>query len=154
MTWNGEQAKGVVLDATWEGLQRATAFFWETLQNVLNVSNPRPYQNSSRPGEPPRARTAHLKGHVIYEFDRPNLKSRVGLLPGAKYGAYLEFGTQGGTVIRPRNKKVLAFEVNGKKVFARKVVMKPLAARPWLFSTLKKILPQLQILAGSGGNTA
>jgi hypothetical protein len=143
LTWNGQQARQVVLDAGWDGLRRAVVFFWNTLINVLNVSNPGErvkrkrntkagvkgstytiYPHPSRPGEPPRARTAWLKGHVQYELEKETLSARVGVGLAARYGLYLELGTR------------------------------KMAARPWLFSTLKKILPQLQILAGSGGNTA
>ena len=145
VTWNGDRATQVVLDAGWDGLRRAVIFFWNTLINVLNVSNPGErrrrkrntragakgstytiYPHPSRPGEPPRARTGWLKGHIQYEFDRATMSARVGVGLAAKYGLYLEFGTR------------------------------KMAPRPWLFATLRKVLPQLKALAergGTGGST-
>lgn len=140
LTWQGEVATKLVLDAGWDGIRRATVFFWNTLQtSVLNIPNPgerrrrkrntragakgssyTTYPHSSRPGEPPRKRTGFLAGNVVYELDQAKLASRVGVLRNAIYGAYLELGTR---KMRPR---------------------------PWLFATLRKILPQLKAIAESG----
>lgn len=48
-----------------------------------------------------------------------------------KYGEYVEFGTRP-HVIRPRNKKMLAFKVNGKMVFARSVRHKGSKPYPYM----------------------
>ena len=137
LRWNGEQAVKLVLAAGWQGIKRATVFFWDTLtKKVLVVPNTGKrvrrkrttragvkgssytiYPDPSEPGEPPRLRTGQLRKNVIKELDREHLKSRVGVTKNAIYGAYLELGTR-----RVR-------------------------ARPWLFETLKQITPQLKAIA-------
>lgn len=118
--WQGDNAKRFVMEACWEGLVAATTYFFNLLQAALNVPNPRPYDQPSRPGEPPRKRTGHGAGHVLPEFDQPNLKTRVGLMPGAKYMLWLEMGTR------------------------------RMAARPWLLATLRAHWARLAELAASG----
>lgn len=46
----------------------------------------------------------------------------VSIGPEAYYGGYVEDGTQGPYVIKPLIANVLAFQVNGQTVFAKKVV--------------------------------
>lgn len=104
----------------WEGILRATVYFWNAVQQALNISNPRPYVTPSNPGEPPRKRTGFLAANVIYELNQKELKTRVGVLKNALYGLFLEFGTRRG--LRPR---------------------------PWLFATLKKVMPRLKALLKS-----
>lgn len=116
LTWHGDPVIPALKAAAWEKLARAVVFFWSTLQTVLNVPNPPPYQTPSAPGEAPRKRTGWLASHVLYELDKAGLAGRVGLGPAAKYGLFLEAGTR------------------------------KMAARPWFLATLKKILPQLEAL--------
>src|SRR3990167_3094501 len=88
--WHGDEAKAYIEGLSWDAIRRVTVYFWNSVQIVLNVSNPRPYLNSSKPGEPPRKRTGFGAGNVIYEFDRKAMASRVGVLRNDKYMAILE----------------------------------------------------------------
>lgn len=123
-TWN-DKAREEAFEAGWEGIRRATAFFHGKLKQELNVANPRSrkkrqrgvYTNTSRPGEPPHKRTGWLQRHVIFELDRKNLRSRVGLSVNAIYGLFLELGTR------------------------------KMAARPWLMATLKKYWAEIRAQA-------
>lgn len=90
VSWNGDEANRRIEIASWEALQRITVYFWSQVQLTLNVSNPRPYLNSSKPGEPPRKRTGFGAANVLYEFDRKAMASRVGVGRNAKYMAILE----------------------------------------------------------------
>lgn len=110
----GTNVTGNLKEATWEGVQRAAVMFWSAVQQKLNVSNPRPYTTPSRPGEPPRKRTGNLQRGVVYQLDEANHRGRVGMMPAAYYGTFLELGT------------------------AR------MLPRPFLLETLREMLPQLQ----------
>lgn len=103
----------------------------------------RTYRASS-PGKPPAQATGRL---------RQSLKTSVGEEKGMivgiagtslPYGLMLDKGTRGGKTIYPRKGKFLVFEVDGKKVFAKKVVQGPIAPRPWLMPSLRKALPALR----------
>jgi HK97 gp10 family phage protein len=60
-------------------------------------------------------------GTLRRSIDRRVISSTKGLVfVGEKYGTYVEEGT-GPHIIRPKNKKMLAFKINGKMVFARQV---------------------------------
>ncbi len=119
--WNGPAAQTFVHDAAWSNLVRAVEFLWNHLVVVvLNRSNPRPYTTPSLPGEPPRKRTGWLQQHVVREYDEGTLTARVGVTKNAAYGLYLELGT------------------------------KRMAARPWLMTTVNKLMPQMQALMGKG----
>jgi hypothetical protein len=151
-----------VVPAGAEALKRVTEFFWGAVQTALNVPNTgervrakkgRPgftyYPNPSTPGEPPHKITGHGAGSVIYEFSPDGLTSRVGLLPSAIYMLWLEFGIPGGKTITPRTKKALRWVDRGGNVrFAKRVTQGAIKARPWLFKTLERVLPQLNVLAG------
>jgi hypothetical protein len=131
--WNGNGAMDAIRALVWEGIRRATLFYWDRLQSELNVPNTGErrkrvvntsqgkigstytvYPNPSKPGEPPRKRTGNLQRNVMYELDEASLKSRVGITPNAIYGLFLELGT---------------------------IYM---LARPWLMATLRKYRQQIQ----------
>jgi hypothetical protein len=115
--WHGEEAMAQVKALTFERLKRAVVFFHTEVLAALNKSNPRPYTTPSKPGEPPRKRTGWLQRNVLYELDEKALEGRVGLTPNAKYGLFLEVGT------------------------------KRMAARPWLFATLKRLWNKIKAIA-------
>lgn len=137
VTWHGQEARYFLLEAGYRGIQRAAAYLWNTLTTtVLQTPNtgesrrrkrrtragPKGstytvYPHPSEPGFPPHKRTGFLIKNVIYETDRDTMTARVGVLANAIYGAYLELGTR------------------------------KMAARPWLFETTRKLLPQLQAIA-------
>lgn len=118
LKWNGPGVLAEIHAKSWEGIQRAVAFYHTKLLEALNVSNPRPYTTPSKPGEPPRKRTGWLQRNVAYELDEAKGEARIGVRENAKYGAYLELGTR---------------------------FMK---ARPWLVATLKKHWNTIKALAG------
>lgn len=88
--FNGDKAMQHVKGAAWSGILRATVAFWKELQKVLGVPNPKPYTTPAAKGEPPRKRTGNLAASTIYELDKAAMKTRVGLLPQGKYGAFLD----------------------------------------------------------------
>lgn len=89
-TWNGDGAHRFTMDAAWEGILRATVYFWQKCQEALNVSNPRPYKNPAPNGQPPHKRTGFGAANVIYEVDQKTMTTRVGVLSNAKYMAIHE----------------------------------------------------------------
>lgn len=126
-------------ERAWQGIQRATIYYWQKLEEALNVPNPgerrksrtrktpkgRPasftvYPSPSRPGEPPRKRTGWLQRNVVYSLDRSTLSAKVGVTVNAKYGLYLDLGTR------------------------------TVEARPWLQATLQKHESQVRALLLKG----
>lgn len=74
----------------WKRIVLATEAFLAELKLVLNVRNPPPFVNSSKPGEPPRKRTGFGQANVVREYDRAQLRSRVGVRTNAFYMVILE----------------------------------------------------------------
>ena len=105
--WHGDEVVARIVAAGWDDLARATVFLWQRCVEALNVPNTGVsvkksgggsrtiYPHPSKPGEPPRKRTAWLQRHVLYELDKVNLKSRVGVSVNAIYGAMWEAGIRG-----------------------------------------------------------
>lgn len=93
--WNGDAAKLEIEDASADGLLRGAVFFQTQHKHRVNVSNPRPYLNSSKPGEYMRARTGFGRDNCAYE---PITKAeiakeqavRIGFFENAKYMLILE----------------------------------------------------------------
>ena len=163
MTWNmNGQAYDQVKAASWEGIRRAAAYYWDRLQDALNVPNSgvdvplpwggsrRVYPNPSKPGEPPHKVSGFGAGNVVVEFDQANLKARVGITANAKYMLAHELGTSNPVEIRPRLKKVLLWYSHrlGKWMFSKKVTRPPQPKRAFLLPTLFKYWTQIQALAG------
>lgn len=93
--WNAEVGEATKREAA-ERLQRATVFFVQQLQRRLSISNPRPYLNSSKPGEYPRKRTGNAIANVRLsatsqqEIIAADYKVRAGVGEPGKYLAILE----------------------------------------------------------------
>jgi hypothetical protein len=163
-SWNGDHAKQLVFNAAWDGLLRAAVYYWQSVQNALNIPNTGTtirgrgpagqkksftvYSNPSKPGEAPHKITGWLQRHIQYWTDKGNLIVRVGLALGAKYGLYLELGVKGGKEIRPKKGKALVFwsSRENRLIFRRKVKQGAIKPRPFILSTLKSVMPQLQML--------
>jgi hypothetical protein len=95
--WNGEAAALAAQQEAARRLQRTVQWFWEQHTRRLSVSNPRPYDDSSKPGQYPRKRSGNLIGNVIWSpmdvtgIMAGDYKIRVGLAQPGRYGAILEF---------------------------------------------------------------
>lgn len=129
-TWEGDKAAADLKAAVWNGISRAVVFFWQKVQETLNVparaerkkrlrgpskgKRRVTYVEGSAPGEPPRKRTGWLQRNTLYDLDPADMSGRVGVAKNAVYGAYLELGTE------------------------------RVQARPWLKVTLEKLLPVLR----------
>ena len=78
-------------------LQRTATFFQQHLQQRLSVSNPKPYLNSSVPGQYPRKRTGNLIANIIWGptsvagIFGAGMKVRIGINQPGHYGIILEF---------------------------------------------------------------
>ena len=90
---HGNERIAEIEAAGWEAVQRCTVFLWTECMKACGISNPRPYLNSSKPGEPPRLRTGFGQRNIAYELDQAKGIGKVGVRTNAKYMAYLDQGT-------------------------------------------------------------
>jgi len=88
------------------------------------------WYTASSPGEPPAVVTGDLGRSIDTDVSDDGYEGVVGT--DVPYGLMLQFGTQGGAIITPKNKKVLAFGVDGERVFTKVVIQGPIRPRPWL----------------------
>lgn len=129
-------------NATSTGLKAAAVFYWAEARKSVTVANEgtrrrrkrktaggkkgsqyTTYDNSSKPGEPPRQRTGIGLSHIRHEYNgnKKDPAVRVGVTKKGLYMFFLEVGTR---TIRPR---------------------------PWLMATLKKHWREIGRLAAIGG---
>ena len=92
--FDGDAAKHQIAEEVAKRLLAAAVFFQTQHRLALNKSNAKPYLNSSRPGEYPRARTGFGRNSVVYEpTDLAGImaeqKVRIGFLEPAWYMEYL-----------------------------------------------------------------
>lgn len=100
----------------------------------------------SRPGEPPRMQSGRLRNSVSYAMIGP-WTARVGT--NVKYAKWLEFGTKGGKVITPKNKKALYDPASGR-FFGKRVVQGAIRARPFFRPTVARMRGEINAtLAGA-----
>lgn len=100
----------------------------------------------SQPGGFPAKQTGTLRSTIAYDVDKDNLTAKVGT--SSRVGYWLEFGTRGGTIITPQEKRVLANQALGQ-IFGTKVRQGAIEARPWLVKTVQQNQSEVnQILAG------
>lgn len=71
LKWNGEQALRAARQEMARRLLAAAAVYTTEHRKRLNVSNPRPYLNSSRENEYPRARSGFGRDSTSYEPTTP-----------------------------------------------------------------------------------
>ena len=89
-SWNGDGAMKHIKGIAWDGILRATVFFWTACQRAVGIPNPPPYKTPSQPGEPPKLRTGFGQSNIVYEVEKSILTTRVGVLGNAKYMVTLE----------------------------------------------------------------
>lgn len=115
ITLNDRELIQALEKATADGLAVATEHYRDQLKIAVNKPNTGTpgrgrtiYNNSSKPGEPPRKRTGRGQRGIVREINRKKIAARVGVTRNAIYMFYLEMGTS------------------------------RVARRPWLMSTLNK----------------
>lgn len=85
-----------IRDEAAKRILRAAVYFVSLHKQKLGVSNPRPYETPSRPGEYPRKRTGWLQAHVAWEPTQVadiiagGYSVRAGYVRNASYGIVLE----------------------------------------------------------------
>lgn len=92
--WNGDSVRSNLEAKSAEALLRAAVFFQAQHMHRLNIPNPSPHLNPSKPGEYPKKRTGVLQGSVLFEPTDPGEVARlrtirVGLANNAFYGNVL-----------------------------------------------------------------
>lgn len=103
--------------------------------------------------------TGRLRGSIQFPEKVASLKYAISI--NARYWEWLQFGTPP-YVIKPRTKKVLRFEVNGKVVFAKFVNHPGIKPNPFIDRAIDKTSPKVPDLvsialdevlasAGAGG---
>jgi len=96
LDWNGDEAAQAAKEEAARRILRSMVYYLKAHKRRLGVSNPAPYEDSSRPGEYPRKRTGNLIANVTFapstvqEVIDAGFKIRAGLAAGARYGAILE----------------------------------------------------------------
>ena len=86
-----------------------------------------------REKEPWKVRTGHLLQSVSYMPADDFKVLVVGESERVKYGRFLEFGTKGPYVIKPRKRKALKIPTEQGYVIGRKAIHPGIKARPWFF---------------------
>jgi hypothetical protein len=132
--WHGDEVFRRVLDAGWEGIRRATVFFWQLCMQAVNISagptrqkrlrntsggakgsSRTVYTNPASITDPPHKRTGFGQANIDYELDQAALRGRVGVRRNAIYMAFLElkgYLWMRGTL--DRNFDAIATQVAGK----------------------------------------
>lgn len=98
----------------------------------------------SSPGGFPRSDTGRLRDSIFVTFDEKTMTGSVGT--PLKYGLYLEFGTQGGQIVKASDGSVLSWKDprTGEGRFAKWVKLSPIAPRPFLKPTIDALSPVLR----------
>jgi len=140
--WHGDEFNRQLRKSTAVGLKLAAVFFHARCRAAVNVINTgtrrkrtrdtaggkkgsqyTTYDNSSKPGEPPRKRTGVGQSNIKWEYndDKRDPAVRVGVTKKGLYMIFLELGT------------------------------KTVLPRPWLLATLTKFWRMIGKLAATGG---
>jgi phage gpG-like protein len=161
-TWHGDAFLNRVVAVSGQNIDAAARYYANKVREAVSVANsPRVRlrsgryvgANPSRPGQPPRKLSGHLRRSIASEFDAATNTARVGTnLP---YGKFLEKGTRGGRVIVAGPGKAIPILVSGPVpakagqsskfragnfIFRKRVRIGPMAPRPFLVPTLLKNL--------------
>ena len=169
---NGDAANRLIRSALVKGVGSAVRFLEREAKALVSRGQPRLVEDGvatgtdpSKPGEPPKVVTGTLRSSIGSELiDEGNgrIVGRVGIRQGPAhiYAAALEFGSQGGQIIRPIRAKALRFlpggkgaailsflgkrppkefkagVIGGEVVYRKSVVRGTIAPRPFLRPTL------------------
>lgn len=152
VTWRGRQATAIVDEALARGIRLGVGFASSEIKSRIKLSSrigggavsptrggrPPMQRQHSKPGEPPRSDTGTLLRSIFHSFDRSIMTGSVGTR--AKYGVALERGFKRPRIV-PRRRSILVFAGTGSRagswVFARSVRSVRVAARPYIWSTVK-----------------
>ena len=90
-----------------------------------------------------KVRTGVLRSSINYKVEQSSTSVTATVGTNVKYAAYQEFGIPHSWEIRPKSARALAFELNGKTIFAKRVIHPPLPERSFLRSALKEMEPRI-----------
>lgn len=140
MRWYGETFKAQLHDHLALRVEYAARTLRDYIRRKLLAHRSPP---TSAAGGYPHYGTGHLARNVQMESDRSTATARVGT--NVPYGKWLEFGTRGGRVIRPKRGKALRWiDAGGTPRFARQVVQGPIKPRPWLSLAVREMRPTIK----------
>lgn len=113
-------------------------------QTQRNISISSRAAGPSKEGEFPHADTGRLRNSIFWKVDEKSLTGIVGT--PLFYGVWLEFGTTGGKLIRPKAAKALSWidAATGERRFAAYVITKAIRPRSFLRRTLFACKPGIR----------
>jgi HK97 gp10 family phage protein len=91
-----------------------------------------------------KVRTGTLRSSVNFKVDQTATAVTGTVGTAVKYAGYHEFGVPHSWEIRPKSARALAFELNGKTIFAKRVIHPPLPERSFLRSALREMEPKIE----------
>jgi phage gpG-like protein len=91
-----------------------------------------------------KVRTGVLRSSINYKVEQSSTGVTATVGTAVKYAPYHEFGISHSWEIRPKSARALAFELNGKTIFAKRVIHPPLPERSFLRSALKELTPKIE----------
>lgn len=105
MTWKGDQAVKLINMEAGKRVDAALRFTRDKAKQVVSRAQPvriygkkagrsRKGLDPSKPGEPPKKLTGHLRMNIRKEFDPALVEGRVGVGTNVPYSKHLELGTR------------------------------------------------------------
>ena len=105
MKWNGGQAVSLINAEVGKRVDAAARVLRDRAKELVSRGQPvriygkaagrsRKGMEPSKPGEPPKIVTAHLRLNIKKEYSRTLLEARVGVGTNVPYGKWLELGTR------------------------------------------------------------
>ena len=91
-----------------------------------------------------KVRTGVLRSSINYKVDQSSTSVTATVGTNVAYARYHEFGVPHSWEIRPKSARALCFELNGKTIFAKRVIHPPLPERSFLRSALKEMEPRIK----------
>ena len=94
-------------------------------------------------GQVLKVRTGVLRSSINYKVEQNATGVTATVGTNVKYGKFHEFGVPHSWQIFPKSARALAFELNGKTIFAKRVTHPPLPERSFLRSALREMQPKI-----------